>query len=420
MTYSEWQENLRTAFGTIRSHKLRSALTMLGIVIGVTSVITVAAVIHGLNQHIADKVQEIGAKVFFVTRFPLVMTRGLERMPEKIRQRKYLSHEDAIALREQCPTVETATPFLTRAVFFGQANEVRYRNQMVENIFVRGAEPELVEAIPVMAVKEGRMFTHGENEHGERVAVLGLAVADSLFGPEDPVGKTVRLNGLEFRVLGIFERHQGLFGGPGLDQFVFIPYRTFVKLWPEIEEVMIAVAVADPKQLAQAEDEVISLLRRRRGVVAAAEDDFEIMAPDFLSALWDELTGAIVVLTFIISLIALLVGGIGVMNIMLVSVTERTAEIGVRKAVGARQKDIRRQFLTEAVTLTSLGGVVGILLGVAGSFVIRRAFESLPASVSLGWLAIGFTLSVGVGLCSGIYPARRAAGLDPITCLRYE
>jgi putative ABC transport system permease protein len=418
MNRLDWPENLRAAAATIRSHKLRSALTMLGIVIGVTSVITVAAVINGLNQHIADKVKEIGAKVFFVMRFPAF--RHWEQWPEHVRQRKYLTYADSVALREQCPTVEFATPFLTRAIFLGHYNEVRYRNQVVENPFIRGAEPELIEAIPAFVVKEGRIFTHAENESGERVAVLGLGIAESLFGPEDPVGKTVRLNGLEFRVLGVFEHHQGLFGSPSIDQFIIIPYRTFAKLWPEIEEVIIAVAVADPKQLGRAEEEVTNVLRRRRGVAVHADNDFEITSPDLLSDLWDQLTGAIVILTFIIASIALVVGGIGVMNIMLVSVTERTAEIGVRKAMGARRRDIRRQFLTEAVTLTSLGGTLGILLGVAAAFIVRHLFADLPASVSLTWVAVGFALSVGVGLFFGIYPANRAAGLDPIACLRYE
>ncbi|MBI4461400.1 MAG: ABC transporter permease [Acidobacteria bacterium] len=417
LVWTELQENLRAAWTTIRTHKLRSGLTMLGVVIGVTSVITVAAVINGLNSYIGNKVQEIGAKVFFVTRFPAFQW---EEWPEHIRQRKYLTYADVVALREQCPMVEVATPFLTRAIFFGQPNEIRYRNQSIENVFVRGAEPEFIQIIPVAAVREGRMFTHAENEHAARVAVLGLGIANSLFEGADPVGKTVRLNGLEFLVLGVFERHQGLFGGPGIDDFVVIPYKTFNKLWPEIEEVMIAVAVDDPANLKRAEEEITSVLRRRRGVPPDADNDFEVTAPDFLSALWDELTGAIVILTFIIASIALVVGGIGVMNIMLVSVTERTAEIGVRKAVGARQRDIRRQFLIEAVTLTSLGGVLGILLGMLTSLIISRLFENLPASVSPAWVSIGFALSVGVGLFFGIYPANRAAGLDPIACLRYE
>jgi putative ABC transport system permease protein len=290
----------------------------------------------------------------------------------------------------------------------------------VDNPFIRGAEPDMPAALPVFAIREGRMFTETENRHSTQVAVLGLAIADSLFGRLDPVGQVVRLNGLEFLVVGVWEQHSGLFGGPGVDQFVIIPYNTFRKLWPEIEEQIIAVAVEDPKLLPPAEDEVTEILRRRRRVQPNQGNDFEVTSPDFITDLWNQLTGAIVALTLVISSISLVVGGIGVMNIMLVSVTERTGEIGLRKALGARRRDIRRQFLAEAVTLTGLGGVLGILLGAAMAYLTRWFFPSLPTSLSLFWVTMGFALSVGVGLFFGIYPAARAAALDPVACLRYE
>lgn len=276
------------------------------------------------------------------------------------------------------------------------------------------------EAMPVFSIKEGRMFTQVENDHSARVAVLGMAIADSLFGPRDPIGQVVRVNGTEFTVIGVWEKHQGLLGGPGIDQFVIIPYNTFGKLWPEIEEQIIAVGVDDPEQLLQAQDEAAGILRRRRGVRPHQENDFEITSPDFLTDLWSQLTGAVVLLTFIIASIALVVGGIGVMTIMLVSVTERTGEIGLRKAMGARRRDIRQQFLTEAVTITSLGGIAGILLGAALSTAIRLTMPGLPAELSLFWVVTALLMSVGVGLFFGIYPAVRAAALDPVACLRYE
>ena len=417
MTRVEWKESLSVALATMASQKLRAFLTMLGVVIGIASVISVAAIIHGLNQHITDKVREIGAQVFFVSRFKAF---SFERWTEEIRKRKYLTYDDAVAIRQQCPTVERATPMLTRALFFGQENEIRYLANRVENPFVRGAEPELVEVLPIYAVKQGRFLTADDNLHAKPVCVLGAAIADSLFGPLDPLGREVRVNGLLFQVIGVFEPHQGLFGGPGVDQFVIIPYRTFVKLYPEIKEVILGVSVTDPALLGKAEDQVTELLRRRRRVPPAAGNDFEIISPDVVTDLWKQLTSAIVLLTLIIASIGLLVGGIGVMNIMLVSVTERTAEIGVRKAVGARCRDIRAQFLLEAVTLTGVGGMIGILAGVLLSLGVATFFPALPTRVSLFWTVMGLAISLSVGLFFGIYPAAKAASLDPVRCLRHE
>jgi len=230
----------------------------------------------------------------------------------------------------------------------------------------------------------------------------------------------VRLDGRLYEVVGIFEPDQGLFSSFGVDQFACIPMSNFRKSFPEIRERFIAVAGKDQYTVDTVKGQVEEALRRKRHVPHNAEDDFEISSPDFLSSLWNQLTGAMVLLTGIISGVGLLVGGIGVMNIMLISVTERTSEIGVRKAVGARKADIRAQFLMEAITLSCLGGVIGILIGAGIAFLVRVALPSIPAFVSPLWVALGFTISVGVGLFFGYYPANRAANLDPIVCLRYE
>jgi putative ABC transport system permease protein len=230
----------------------------------------------------------------------------------------------------------------------------------------------------------------------------------------------VRVNGLPFKVIGVFEPHQGLFGGPGVDDFVIIPYKTFAKMYPEIEEVIIAASTSDAALLPRAQEEVAEVLRRRRNVPAEKHNDFEITSPDMLTELWTNLTSAIVMLTLIIASIGLLVGGIGVMNIMLVSVTERTSEIGVRKAVGARKKDIGAQFILESVAITSVGGLLGVASGIAFSVSVAAVFPNLPAHVSIVWTLVGLFLSVAVGLFFGIYPAVKAAGLDPVRCLRYE
>jgi putative ABC transport system permease protein len=419
VTRAEWKESLGIALETMRSQKLRSFLTMLGVVIGVASVISVAAIISGLNKHISDKMHEIGSQSFFVTRFRL-FTVDFERLEEEIRQRKYLKPEDAVAIREQCPSVLKASPVLTRAIFINGSNEVRYKGRHVEEPILRGGEPELVDVLPIYQVRDGRFLTHDENLHAAQVTLLGNAIAANLFGAEDPLGKEVRVNGLLFKVIGVFEPHQGLFGGPGVDDFVIIPYRTFAKMYPEIEEVILCVCTSSPALLPRAQEEVEEVLRRRRNVPANKKDDFEITSPDLLTDLWESLTSAIVMLTLIIASIGLLVGGIGVMNIMLVSVTERTSEIGVRKAVGARKQDIGAQFILESVAITSVGGLIGVVSGIAFSVSVAAVFPDLPAHVSIVWILVGLLLSVAVGLFFGIYPAVKAAGMDPVRCLRYE
>ena len=419
MTRADWKEALGVALATMVSQKLRSFLTMLGVVVGVASVISVAAIINGLNRHITDKVREIGSQTFFLTRFQL-FTFNFERLPEEIRLRKHFTAEDAAALRELCPSVKKAIPILTRFGPIGGINDVRFGNNHVDNAILRGAEPELLDVLPVYAIKEGRIHSHEEDHHAARVAMLGQGIADALFGPLDPIAREIRVNGWPFRVIGLFEPHKGLFGGPGVDDFVIIPYRTFAKMHPEIEEVILGVSVADPKLFQKAEDEVTEVLRRRRNVPSNKPNDFEVSSPDLVADLWKQLTSAIVVLTLIIASIGLVVGGIGVMNIMLVNVTERTAEIGVRKAVGARRKDIGVQFLLEAVTLTGMGGVIGILTGVVLSVSVALLFPALPARVSLFWTGMGFLMSLAVGLFFGIYPAVKAANLEPVQCLRYE
>jgi putative ABC transport system permease protein len=413
----QFKENVSIALDTVRSNKFRSFLTTLGVVIGVTSVISVAALIQGLNDVVAERVNRLGTRMFFVTRFPAVI---LSRLPEKIRQRKFLYYEDAVAIREQCPTAQHVTAFQTRAVFMGTPNLVKYGNERIESAILRGVEPNFSRVFSLFSIQDGRFINEFDNEHASKVCIIGSAVADTLFPALDPVGKDINVNGENFRVVGTFERDPGLFGGPGVDQFVVTPYTTFHKLYPEIEDHIIAIGVSDPSLMAIAQDEVVEVLRRQRKVPPQEENDFELASPDLLSSIWEQLTGAIVILTLVISSIGLLVGGIGVMNIMLVSVTERTQEIGVRKAVGATRKDILQQFLIEAMTLTGAGGIIGITLGGLLSLTVRTLFPSLPAQVSLLWIVIAFSVSVGVGLFFGIFPAKRAAELDPIVALRYE
>jgi putative ABC transport system permease protein len=417
MTRAELKENFLVAMDTIQSRKGRSALTILGIVIGVTSVISVAAIITGLNKHVANRVQSLVARVFFVSRLPFAR---FGRLPESIRTRKYFQYEDAAKIRAACRSCEHATAFGTRAAFFGDTNEVHHGREHTDNPIIRGVDPEYAGAIPIFSVSDGRFISQFDVDHARYVCVLGRGVADSLFPVSDAVGQEVVLNGLRFEVIGIFEKDPGLFGGPGVDRFVIIPSAVFRKLYPDSKEFFIAVSVKDPSQIPRALDEVTEIVRRIRHLPISKDNDFDIATPDFFTDLWNQLTGAIVLLTSVISSIGLLVGGIGVMNIMLISVTERTQEIGVRKAVGARKQDIRAQFLIEAITLTSMGGGLGILLGATISFTVHSLIPSLPAELSALWVTLGFVISASVGLFFGYYPANRAANLDPIVCLRYE
>lgn len=419
MTYAELRENVLVAVDTLREHKIRSGLTVLGIVIGVTSVIAVAAIISGLNRYIQQKVESLGSRTYFVARIPFGADPS--RLPERIRVRKYLQYGDAAQIRAACPAVDYATTFGTRAFFFGQTNDVTYGPNRVERVVVRGAEPEYIDALPLFSIARGRFISRYDEDHARPVAVLGEAIANSLFPSSDPLGKTIRVNGQLYEVIGVFEHDAGLFGaGLTVDSFVITPLSDFKKRYPEAKELFIAFTVAHNASAEEAKDQVTEVMRRIRHIAASGEDDFEIASPDFLSTLWNQLTGALVILTGIISSVGLLVGGIGVMNIMLISVTERTKEIGVRKAIGARKADIRVQFLLEALTLAMIGGVLGILCGGMIAVLVKTLVPSVPATLSTFWVILGVAMSAGVGVFFGYYPANRAANLDPIVCLRYE
>ncbi len=415
MTRDQLRENIGIAFQSIRTQKARSLLTLLGVVIGVSSVIGVASIIEGLNNDVVGRIQMMGSKTFIVAR----IGPQFGRRSQEMRLRKHLKSSDAQAIRESSPTAEFVTVFADRRAF-ANPSQIRYGNELVNEVFLRGVDEYHSDAMAVMDVAQGRVISPYDSRHSRTVIVLGRAISEALFPFIDPIGRTVRLNGLPFEVIGVFVRDEGLFGGPGIDQMVTIPLSTFQKLYPDQREHAIAVSVRETSQVGQAVDEAVAALRRSRKVPPRKENDFDIFMPEFFTRIWKQLTGALFLLTFTISSIALLVGGIGVMNIMLVSVTQRTREIGVRKAVGARGQDVRMQFLTEAVALTCVGGVIGILVGSGLAWGAKLVYPALPVAVSLVWVCIAFTISVSIGLFFGYYPANRAAGLDPIVCLRYE
>jgi len=409
------RENVSFALRAVRDHKLRSLLTILGIIVGVATVISMVSVIEGFNQIVVGGFNSFGSTL---VQFQKIEPRfgGPDEIPEEQRLRKNLTVEDAEAMRELCPSMGAIA--VERYNFL--SGSVRYRDQQANSPLIGGTNPDYPAANNYF-IDEGRFFNDAEYRHSASVVVLGQDVVESLFPHSDPIGLSISIEGRPFTVIGTLVRRGGLFFGPG-DNRLFMPLGAFDALWPQIEKdfgTIIATVPKNPEWVSRIHEEGREVLRARRHVRPDAPDDFSIVTPDAFISNFQQATGAIALVLTFISSIGLLVGGVGVMNIMLVSVTERTREIGLRKAIGARRSDIVLQFLTEAMTLTGLGGVAGVLIGLLVSFLAGK-FSPLPATTPLWAVAAGFVMSVCVGLFFGIYPAYRAARLDPIESLRYE
>ncbi len=412
-------ENVRMALVTIREHKMRSFLTVLGVVIAVTTIIAVASILVGLDRDARDFLNDFGPDTLWVFKFDPGIHVG--RLSEEERMRKPLTLEDALAIKEQCPAVKamTADVFPRVTDFRPQLVGARYRNKEVFNIQYNGTLPA-AEQVYTQRLYRGRFFTEAEDLHRADVAVIGYDLSDALFANEDPIEKSILVGGVSFRVVGVLERHKGqFFKESSADKSVQVPYRTYRKHNPADDEHFLGV-LAYPGQKAAAEDEVRALLRRRRNVPHNKPDNFGISSAAQVAREFRQITGSLALLIAVISSIGLLVGGVGVMNIMLMSVTQRTREIGVRKAIGARRRDVTWQFLTEAMTLTGVGGVIGVLIGCGISLLINALLPKLPSAVPMWAVVLGVALSMSVGLFFGMYPAMKAARLDPVEALRYE
>ncbi len=408
-------ENVVFALRALRDHKLRSFLTILGIIVGVATVISMVSVIEGFDQIVVRGFSSFGSTlVQFQKMEPRFGDPALA--PEDQRLRKNLTYEDALEVKRSCPSM--AAVAAERYNFFG--GSVRFRDLKANGPLIGGTNPDYPQANNYL-IEDGRFFNDAEFEHSADVVVLGQEVVEALFPHLDPLGRTIRIEGRPFSVVGTLEKRGGLFFGPG-DNRLFIPLTTFDSLYPSIEKewgTIIATVPKRPELMQKAMEEGREVLRRRRRVLPDAADDFAIVTPDAFIGTFRQITGGIAAVLTFISSIGLLVGGVGVMNIMLVAVKERTREIGVRKAVGARRSDITIQFLTEAVTLTGLGGIAGVLAGLAVSRAVG-GLSPLPAATPAWAVALGFLVSVSVGLFFGIYPAYKAATVDPIESLRYE
>lgn len=406
------------ALGTIREHKMRAFLTVLGVIIGTGTIIGVGSILAGLDGAITNILESFGPNTAIMFKFPIGFRTGNLTAEERVR--KPLTYENALAIAERCPSVEHVSPFLFpwRTDAGGpQINKVRYKGNDLYNIDLGGTEESYAAGGQAQMIA-GRFFTDAENQHHMPVAVIGEDVYKALYSGMEAIGKPIELNGHELEVVGVMQRPAAsLPGNP--DQRVLLPYFTMKKLFPMAQENMLVV-VAKPGKLAAAIDESRMVLRQERRVGYSAPDNFFISTADQMVEQFHNITAVTALVMVVLSSIGLLVGGIGVMNIMLVSVTERTREIGIRKAIGARRSDIVIQFLTEAVVLTGLGGLLGMTFGWLISLAARLVFPSLPTSVPLWAAALGVIVSVGIGLFFGIWPANKAARLDPVVALRYE
>jgi putative ABC transport system permease protein len=402
-------EATRLALESIWVNRLRSFLTLLGVIIGIAAIIATAAVINGLNLYVSEKLSNLGSGVFVVQRIGLITNR--QEFLDAFRKNKRLEPADARAIADRCPLAEVV------AIEVHATADIERGTFEIKDTDVGGITPGILEIEPY-DVDQGRLLTQAEEDHAAPVAFLGSDVVDQLFPHTDPIGKKVRVQGQWLEVVGTAVK-KGSFLGITQDNFIKIPFSLHRKVWSRQTSVNISVKAVDKEAMAAAMDEVRAVLRARHHLRPGDDDDFSIVTAEGINDLWRNLTQTIFSVALFVVGISLVVGGIVIMNIMLVSVVERTREIGIRKAVGARQRDIEQQFLIEAVLLSCLGGAVGVLLAFLASSAVG-AFSPLPAEFPAWAPFTAFAICTAIGVFFGIHPARRAARLDPIEALRAE
>jgi putative ABC transport system permease protein len=407
---SVW-EALRIAVDSIWTHKLRSILTLLGIIIGVASVVTVGGAIGGLSSYISDRLSaSFAGNTFMVARFARVNV-SAEEFEQLMRRNKNIYPADMRAVAERCVECEAISP-----VIQGR-DDVKRGGDTFYDAIIQGVNADMP-GIQAIDLEEGRFFSEPDVNHARAFAVIGAQVRDELFGPVDPIGNEIRIGGDRFTVIGVEVQKGSMLGQP-LDNNIYIPYTMFLKKYGLKRPIQFRVRAPSEAMMEATQDEVRQILRARHKLRPNQEDDFDILASQAVQDMVGQLTGAIAMVVTPITLISLVVGGIVVMNIMLVTVTERTVEIGTRKAVGAKQKDILLQFLVESGLLASAGGTIGILLSYLLSAIVQAA-TPVPMHITMGYIIIAMITSGGVGIVSGIYPAYKASKLDPIVALMRE
>lgn len=405
-----WLEASRIAVENLLANKLRTFLTLLGIIVGVTAVIAVVTVIEGLNQKVSQTFMSQGSNVFSVRRLPQVILSRDEFL--KFNKRKTLTNEDAYFVAERCSACAKV------GWDSGSLKTIKFQNQKSEGVFIRGVSQTVIN-IEGLNFSSGRPFTEQETSNSASVCVIGWDVVDNLFPGRDPLNKEIRIDNLPFKIIGVTERLGTIFGF-SRDNYIMIPVSVYQKIYGTRSGVNILVSAQETELMDRTQEEVRQLLRARRHKTYRDEDDgFSIETSQIFLDLYSDATKNIYLVSFIISGISLIVGGIVVMNIMLVSVTERTREIGVRKALGARRFDILIQFIIEAVTISALGGVLGIIVGYSVAYIIS-IYTGFPLFIRASSAILGVGVSSAVGIIFGVYPASRAAKLDPIEALRSE
>jgi len=418
MRLSDSKESVKMALETLRKNKLRSGLTILGISIGIATVILISSAINGLNSNIDQFIKTLGTNDLWVFRFDPFG----HRLTTVELNRKQLSYEDGVAMRS-LPHVLAVDPSLTYQNFdLGIGNvSLKAGGHKIQNTIIYGNTTQVKETNDIELI-DGRMWTEPEEENNASVVVLGHDTAEDLFPDGSPIGKDVECGGDVFTVIGVLDKQPQPFGTGRntADNSAYFPLGAFHKIHPEIKDFWITVKYDDPANKALVTEEIRELLRVRRNVRLEKDDNFAIFGPDTLTRLWNSLTIGLFSFMVAVSSVGLMVGGVGVMNIMLVSVTERTREIGIRKAIGATKKNILLQFTLEAVTLCMVGGLIGVVAGGVFTLILHFAVSFLHAALSFTWVFIAFVVSFAIGLVFGIYPAWKAASMDPIEALRYE
>jgi putative ABC transport system permease protein len=414
---SRFLENLKMALDTLRGNKLRSFLTIIGVVVGVITVMLISSIISGITMAVEEQVKSFGTRSIFIHKYELGISFG--RRSREERMRPDLTLDDAMALR-QLSEVETSVPFLNvSSGFFGNRTIVSAKGKQTQNIQLSGTLPEIERAETEILI-EGRWFNQAEVDNKKDVALIGSTVKETFFPYESPIGQTLEINGREFLIVGHLEKKAQLLGGGGGNNdesnTIYMPFDSALRIKPNADDIFV-LALAKEGRLQQARDQVEDMLRVRRQVEYGQKNNFSTATADSIIEQFQSIIASTAIAMIVISSIGLLIGGIGVMNIMLVSVTERTREIGIRKAIGAKQSDILIQFLIEAGTLTGFGGLLGLAIGWGLTLLIAMVFPSY-----VPWWAppLGFFASVGIGLIFGLFPAWKAARLDPIESLRYE